>query len=165
MSDDGKAPARVQEFRRLFLDLRINDQLSYYDGRREEYRAAHRQVVVVRNLLLGIAAALGGIGQVVPENLRAVLGLVAALLAALATAVTAFETLMGFSHLDKLYADAARNLRKAALDWQSPEAAPDNLENEVERVEGIFTSERGQWGQLLVTTTKGEQPPKQPAGG
>ena len=42
---------------------------------------------------------------------------------ALAAAVTAFETLIGFPQLEKLYADAARNLKEAAIDWR--EADPD----------------------------------------
>jgi hypothetical protein len=72
-----------------------------------------------------------------------------ALLAALAAAVTAFETLIGFPQLEKLYQDAARNLDEARVDWEDvdPEVVP---EAEVERVEDVFRSERGQWGQLVV---------------
>ena len=72
-----------------------------------------------------------------------------ALLAALAAAVTAFETLIGFPQLEKLYQDAARNLDEARVDWEDvdPDAVP---AVEVERVEDVFRSERGQWGQLVV---------------
>ena len=147
----------ASEFRDLFLQLRINDQLTFYNERRAEYRAAHRQVVLVRNGLLFVAAVLGVVAAAVADA-RAALGLVAAVLAALATAVTAFETLMGFSHLDKLYGDAARNLAAAAVDWRHP-TADVSLEKEVERVERIFTTERGQWGQLLVPSRTPEQPP------
>jgi hypothetical protein len=144
---------RARDFHRLFLERRIDHQLRFYTDRSAEYRAAHRQVVIVRNVLLGVAAVAGGLGPFL-RDLRGVLGLVAAVLAALATAVTAFETLIGFPQLEKLYGDAARNLEEAALDWRGVDPATSDLTGEVERVEDVFRSERGQWGQLLVTSAK-----------
>jgi hypothetical protein len=63
--------------------------------------------------------------------------------------VTAYETLIGFSQLEKLYADALYNLEEAALDWRDLDPTADPTA-EVERVESVFRSERGQWGQLVV---------------
>ncbi len=83
------------------------------------------------------------------------------MLAALATAVTAFDTLMGFPHLDKLYGDAASNLEEAAIDWRNADPASTDLTAEVDRVEDVFRSERGQWGQLLVTSSM-PMPPQEP---
>ena len=51
---------RDGEFRRLYRRLRIDDQRRYYSLRSKEYRSAHRQVVVVRNILL-LGAALSGV--------------------------------------------------------------------------------------------------------
>ncbi len=83
------------------------------------------------------------------------------MLAALAAAVTAFETLVGFPQLEKVYGDAARNLEEAKVDWQDvdPDTVP---EREVERVEDVFRSERGQWGQLVVKSAA-PAPPAVPA--
>lgn len=141
---------RAEEFHRLFLVFRIEEQRDYYTARSVEYRRAHEQAVVVRNVLLLAAAVAGGSGPFVPDDTpRAALGVAAAVLGALAAAVTAYETLIGFPQLEKLYADAARNLKEAAIDWR--EADPEgDLTAEVERVEDVFRSERGQWGQLIV---------------
>ena len=149
---------RGREFYRLFLELRIEDQLRYYQARRDEYAAAHRQAVILRTALLLGAGAAGIVGQSVTGTARAAWAVAGALLAALAAAVTAFETLIGFPQLEKLYRDAARNLEEAKADWEDvdPDAVP---EAEVVRVEDVFRSERGQWGQLVVKSA----PPKAPS--
>jgi SMODS and SLOG-associating 2TM effector domain 1 len=147
---------RDEEFHRLFLTLRIEEQRVYYTARSVEYRQAHEQAVVVRNILLLAAAVAGGLGPFVSDTARASLGVAGAVLGALAAAVTAYETLIGFPQLEKLYADAARNLKEAAIDWREAEPEGD-LTAEVERVEDVFRSERGQWGQLIVKSAA--QPP------
>jgi hypothetical protein len=155
--------ARVHDFHRFYLDQRIEGQLAYYRARRAEYRDAHRQAVVVRNALLFLAAVVGGVGAFVPGG-RAGLGVAAALLGAFAAAVTAYETLIGFSQLEKRYADALHNLEEAALDWRDLDPAADHTA-EVERVKGVFRSERGQWGQLVVKSAAPVSPqpvPKPP---
>jgi hypothetical protein len=141
---------RAEQFHRLFLDLRIEAQRDYYVQRSAEYRSAHAQAVVVRNVLLVAAAVAGAIGAFVSgDTTRAVLGVTSAVFGALAAAVTAFEALIGFPHLEKLYTDAARNLEEAAIDWHGADPDRDPTAD-VERVENIFRSERGQWGQLIV---------------
>ena len=143
------AADRARAFHRLYLRLRIDDQLRFYQDRRGEYAHAHRQAVVLRTALLLGAAAAGVITQSTAGTARAAWAVAGALLAALAAAVTAFETLVGFPQLEKVYGDAARNLEEAKVDWEDvdPETVP---EREVERVEDVFRSERGQWGQLVV---------------
>lgn len=150
---------RAGQFHGLFLALRIEEQRDFYNGRSREYRRAHEQAVVVRNVLLLAAAVAGGVGPFVPEKVRAVLGVVSAVLGALAAAVTAFETLIGFPQLEKLYGDAARNLKEAAIDWREVDPNSD-LTAQVERVEDVFRSERGQWGQLIVRSAA--EPPAAP---
>jgi hypothetical protein len=161
-SEEEQVSDRAGDFHRLFLELRINDQLRFYTARRDEYRAAHRQVVIVRNALLIAAALAGVIGQFMVDTARSGWSVGAAVLAALAGAVTAYEALIGFPQLDKLYSDAARNLEEARIDWEEldPQADPTA---EVERVEDVFSSERGQWGQLLVKSAAPTPPQPPPA--
>jgi len=140
---------RATEFHALYRELRIHDQKTFYERRRDEYRGAHRQAIVVRNALL-FAAALAGLGsQFADGTLRSVIAIVAAALAALAGAVTAFSALVGFSWLDKLYDDAGHNLAEAEIDWRALDPHGD-VEGGLERVEEIFRKETGQWGQLAV---------------
>lgn len=140
---------RNSEFRVLFRLLRIEDQRRFYEARRDEYGRAHQQTVTVRNGLLVLAGVCGIIGQILDDAGRAGSGVASAVLAGLAAAVTGFETLIGFSRLEKLYADAALNLREAALDWDALDPQAD-LTAEVRRVEDVFRTENGQWGQLVV---------------
>jgi len=140
---------RAAQFRALYRDLRIADQERFYNDRSAEYEQAHRQAIMVRNTLLVVAAVAGVAGQFTSGTGRAGLGVAAAVLAALAAAVTAFEALIGFSQLQKLYNDAALNLAEAGIDWDTAE--PDGeTPAEVERVEQVFRTENGQWGQLVI---------------
>ena len=143
------AADRARAFHRLYLRLRIDDQLRFYQDRRTEYATAHRQAVILRTALLLGAAAAGVITQSTNGTARAAWAVAGALLAALAAAVTAFETLVGFPQLEKIYGDAARNLEEAKVDWEDVDPARVPVQ-EVERVEDVFRSERGQWGQLVV---------------
>jgi hypothetical protein len=143
------AADRARAFHRLYLRLRIDDQLRFYQLRRKEYGNAHHQAVVLRTALLLGAAAAGVVTQSTTGTARAAWAVAGALLAALAAAVTAFETLIGFPQLEKLYGDAARNLEEAKVDWEDVDPATIPAA-EVARVEDVFRSERGQWGQLVV---------------
>lgn len=146
---------RDLQFRRLYRRLRIEGQQRYYHARAKEYGDAHRQVVVVRNTLLLAAAVAGVVSQVATGSARGGWAVAAAVLSSLAGALTAYEALIGFPQLAKLYADADRNLEEAAIDWDEPDV---RTADEIERVEWIFRSERGQWGQLVVKTATSTQP-------
>jgi hypothetical protein len=140
---------RAAQFRALYRELRIADQRKYYEARGKEYADAQRQAIAVRNTLLVLSAVLGVIGQFTAGAGRAACGVVAALLAALAGAMTAFEALIGFAQLRKVYADASLGLAAAEIDWDA--AGPDaDVAAEVERIERIFRVENGQWGQLVA---------------
>ncbi|GAA4673623.1 hypothetical protein GCM10023215_01400 [Pseudonocardia yuanmonensis] len=158
---------RDGQFRALYRRMRIEDQRTWYAARAREYRTAHDQVVLVRNALLMAAAVAGVVSQAVHGTARAAWAIGAAVLGALAGAVTAYESLIGFPQLAKLYSDAERNLEEAGIDWDEPGA---ELAREIERVEWIFRSERGQWGQLVVkaasaTDPAGEEREAEPAEG
>jgi hypothetical protein len=148
---------RASEFRALYRKLRITDQRKYYEARSKEYADAHRQAIALRNALLLLAAIAGIVGQLFSGTGRAGLSVGAAVLAALAGAVTAFEVLIGFPQLKKLYEDAALNLATAEIDWDNAEAGSDVLAD-TERVEKIFRTENGQWGQLVTKSAAKDTP-------
>jgi len=138
---------RATQFHQLYQHLRIADQKDYYAGRRDEYQAAHRQSVLARNWLLAAAALAGIAGQFTGDTARALISIAAAVLAALAGLVTAFEALIGFPRLAKLYDDAWINLSMAEIEWGDLDPDGD-LTGEMNRVEQVFRKENGQWGQL-----------------
>ncbi|MEO8828911.1 SLATT domain-containing protein [Lapillicoccus sp.] len=145
---------RQEQFRMLYGQLRIEDQRRYYKERAGEYRTAHHQVVIIRNILLLAAAVTGIVSQTTSDTARAAWAVVGAVLASLAGSVTAYDSLIGFPQLEKLYTDAEQNLQEAAADWGEPATS---VADEINRVEWIFRSERGQWGQLVVKSAASTQ--------
>lgn len=143
---------RARQFRDLYKEMRIAHQRGWYEQRSDEYKRASQQAILARNVLLILAALAGLAGQATTGTGRAAAGVVAALLAALAAAVTVFESLIGFAQLSKLYNDALLNLKAAEIDWDST-GPHDDLAAEVGRVEQIFRTENGQWGQLVIEGT------------
>ncbi|MEV1178534.1 SLATT domain-containing protein [Nonomuraea sp. NPDC049784] len=154
---------RDAQFRALYRELRIDEQRRFYEKRCEEYEQARRQAIALRNGLLILSALAGVAGQFATGAGRATCGVAAAVLAALAGALTAFEALIGFAQLRKLYGDAALNLRTAALDWDAAESEAD-VAAQVERIEQIFRTENGQWGQLMVQNEVASPLSAEPAG-
>jgi hypothetical protein len=150
------------DFRRLYRDLRIHDQHTYYVRRRDEYERAHRQAVIVRNVLLMIAGVCAVAGQAVEGAARAGWSVGAAVLGGLAAAVIGYEALVGFSRLSKLYADVARNLAEAELDWDDRGSSAD-VAAEMHRVEEVLRAENAQWGQLVVESAAPVAPVTRPA--
>jgi hypothetical protein len=72
--------------------------------------------------------------------------------------VTAFEALIGFTQVAKLYGDAASSLEAAEDDWN--ELGPDDdLAAALGKVEQIFRTENGQWGQLVIQGTPPDPAP------
>lgn len=165
-ADADRADAdRTGAVRAVYRHLRIGHQLDFYRQRAAEYTRANDQAIMVRNVLLGLAALAGAFGQFAGGSGRVAAGVTAAVLAAVAGAVTAFEALIGFGPVAKLYDDAAVSLEEACLHWDSG----DDLAADVERIEQVFRAETGQWGQLAVqagpppTTAEGV-PPADPGG-
>ncbi|WP_045746842.1 SLATT domain-containing protein [Actinoplanes rectilineatus] len=141
----------------LYRELRVTDQLEFYRQRATEYTRAARQAIAVRNTLLGLAATVGAAGQFIEGTGRVATGVAAAVLAAMAAAITAYETLIGFTPIAKLYEDAADSLEEADLHWDTG----DDMAAEVDRIETVFHTEAGRWGQLTIQTT----PPTTPVPG
>jgi hypothetical protein len=132
-------------FRRFYTEQRIEGQRRYYEARAVEYEAANHQAVLWRNILLVAASIAGIVGTALSEGWRTGLGLTAAVCAALAAALAAYESLMGFGPNAELYREAAIGLDEVALDddVEGPE-----LVAQVCAVEELLRGENGHWGQL-----------------
>ena len=150
--------ARDDQFHELYRQLRIGDQLDFYERRRDEYRRAHRQAVAARNTLLILAAAAAA-AAVFSDADRAVLGTAVVVFGALVAAVTAFEALIGFPQLSSLYRNAALSLKVAKIDWDQSDPA-DDLAGQVALVEEVFRQETeqvyGRWGEELIRRPHGQ---------
>lgn len=133
------------DFRRFYAEQRIEGQRRYYEARAREYEAANHQAVLWRNLLLVAASIAGVVGAALPEGWRTWLGLTAAVCAALAAALAAYESLMGFGPNAELYREAAISLDEAALD---DDAEGPGLIAQVRAIEEVLRGENGHWGQL-----------------
>jgi hypothetical protein len=140
MSDE-----RTAAFRRFYTEARIKDQRRYYKDRQGEYEDANRQSMIWRNVLLILAAVAGVVGTAVSsEGARTGLGLGAAVCAALAAILTAWETLMGFGRNAKLFENAKINLDENGLDDGA------DLTEQVRAIETVFRRENSRWGQLTL---------------
>jgi hypothetical protein len=146
----------VEQFVEVYRQARVEDQRGYYERSASKFQAAHRQLLLTSAVVFGMSAAVGLIaGLDVPGKL--VWAILAAILPAVTTVLSAYGGLYAFERIAKLYRDAARNLRRAetpnlsgAVDQRAAVA------QYVAEVEQVFTNERGQWGQLAV-----EAPPEQ----
>lgn len=143
---------RVEELRRFYGEHRIEDQLRFYTDRRSRFDRAIDQATVLAAVLGGAAtvvAVLAGIGAGPTRWWWTVL---AAVLPAAVTAVTAYSTLYAFEQQSKIYGDAARAVRAARRHVPAPGAPARSPEQDaaewVARVEAVFRQEQAQWGQL-----------------
>jgi hypothetical protein len=140
---------RVEELRRFYGEHRIEDQLRFYTDRRSLFDRATDQATA-------LAAVLGGAATVVAVLAGTGTGswwtVLATVLPAAVTAVTAYSTLYAFEQQSKIYGDAARAVRAARHPVPAPGAPARSAEQEaaewVARVEAVFRQEQAQWGQL-----------------
>jgi hypothetical protein len=136
----------------------LEDQRRFYADRCGEYAAAHRQASTARDVLLVLAATAGFVGQLLDGTGRAGLSVVAAALAALAAALTAFETLIGFEQHHKLFTDAEASVAAALERWDSTPSGGSDAD--VDQIEQIFLAENGQWGQLVRSIATSDTQPE-----
>ncbi len=142
---------RVEELRRFYGEHRIEDQLRFYTDRRSLLDRATDQATALAAILGGaatVAAVLAGTGTG-PTRWWTVL---ATVLPAAVTAVTAYSTLYAFEQQSKVYGDAARAVRAARRHVPAPGAPARSADQDaaewVARVEAVFRQEQAQWGQL-----------------
>jgi hypothetical protein len=140
------------EFLEAFDAHRVQDQMSFYRAREEEYRRADAQAGAVTEVLLFLAG-VSGIVAVMWSSQAFWLGVAAATLAALATVVGAWAELIGFSKNAQLYGAA-----RASLDYLRPDR-PQGSEVKkapvrayVRDVEDILLGEVRSWGEQWERT-------------
>ncbi len=138
---------RYEQFAELYAEDRLLDQLNYYRDRRVEAERARDQAITAKAVLLGLAAVAGVVGAAYPVT-RPAAAIAAAFLAALATGLTAYQSLYAFPRLAKLYKDAETSLIALRAIGLGPGLQVSEIRARVELIEGVFKQENGQWGQL-----------------
>jgi hypothetical protein len=134
----------------LYARYRHDDQLRFYRRRVQTFERALTQLGFLSAIVLvgaSTAAALAG-NRVGNVHVWAVLAVV---LPAIATVLSAYGALFGFERQAKLYGDAAGALQRAKRDAPDLARADDPgeaLRSYVEGVEEIFRREQAQWGQF-----------------
>jgi hypothetical protein len=130
----------------LYEAYRVDDQVNdFYTPRVQEYGSAFDQSLAIKRLLLLLGAIAGVLAAADVGGLRALWSVLAAAFPALSTALVAYDGLISFERLAKLYGDVVSSVRQVAKPAsENPQAVSDY----VATVEGIFLREQGQWGQL-----------------
>lgn len=143
--------AEVARLLDLYRRCRVADQLKYYEDRGSEFDTAVSQLGILSAIVLALgstAAALAG-AAVAGARVWAVL---AAVFPAIATTLAAFGSLYAYERQAKIYADAAKALRR--LDRASPDLAAEQdpvaaVREFITTAEDVLRREQGQWGQLV----------------
>jgi len=148
---------RLEQFLEVYREARVDDQRRYYEQRAKTYQAAHSQVLLLSSIVFGASSAIGLLAGLDVSGNR-VWAILAALLPAVTTMLAAYEGLYAFQRLAKLFRDAGRNARLI----QSPTLAGGDddraaVAKYVADVEQVFTTERGQWGQLAMDVQPEQQ--------
>ena len=150
--------SREQQFLEVYRRARVEDQRAYYERSAARAEAAHRQLLLTSAVLFGASGAVAVLaGTAVAGKL--VWAILAAVLPAITTALSAYDGLYAFERVTKIYGDAAHNLRRIQL--PRVEGTNDQaISAYVVRIEEILAKERGQWGQLAAeaAATPGEPP-------
>ena len=132
----------------LYEAYRVNDQVNdFYTPRSTEYRSAVDQSLAIKRALLALGAIAGVLAAANVGGHRALWSLLAAAFPALSTALVAYDGLISFERLAKLYGDVVSSV--ALVERPSgPNLQAIDVTDYVATVEGIFLREQGQWGQL-----------------
>jgi hypothetical protein len=131
---------RTSQLLQFYREQRIEDQITFYTGRRDLFDRASGQALAISAMLFGFAAAASALAGAA-IGWRPVWTALAAILPAMSTALAAYLALYAFEQQSKIYGDAVRAVRAAS--HPSPDSA-----GLVKRVEGALRNEQAQWGQL-----------------
>jgi SMODS and SLOG-associating 2TM effector domain 1 len=140
--------SREHEFLELYREARLVDQLSFYEARKNEFEAAQGQIVAVSAIVFGLASTVGVLAGLDIGG-KLVFAVLATILPAVSTALSAYEGVFGFERHAKIYDDAARSLKR--IEEPDLQKEPDGaaaLASYIEQVENVFRREQAQWGQL-----------------
>jgi hypothetical protein len=144
---------RTSQLLQFYREQRIEDQITFYTGRRDLFDRASGQALAISAMLFGFAAAASALAGAA-IGWRPVWTALAAILPAMSTALAAYLALYAFEQQSKIYGDAVRAVRAASHPspdsgvpgyGHTPEQAAAGL---VKRVEGALRNEQAQWGQL-----------------
>jgi hypothetical protein len=140
--------SRQEQFLEVYRSARVEDQRGYHEDTVARAEAAHRQLLLITAVVFGVSAAVAILAGLDISG-KLVWAVLAAVLPATTTVLTAYSGLYAFERVAKLSRDAARNLRRV----QPPRTArgeQSTVSDYVLDVERILEKERGQWGQLAV---------------
>jgi hypothetical protein len=138
------------EFLSAYDKYRIEDQIVFYQARVKEYAKADNQALVLRSALLFGAAVCGILGAA--DIARVPLGIIAAALAALSAAVTAWTELIGFRLNLDLYTNAQTALGLLRPEQPQANARTDEVREYVREAEDILLGEVQTWAQKWQTS-------------
>lgn len=135
----------------LYRRCRLADQLEYYDERGSEFDAAVSQLGILSAIVLALGSTAAALAGAAVDG-TPVWAVLAAVFPAIATALAAFGSLYAYEQQAKIYADAAKALRR--LDRTPPDLAAEQdpaaaAHEFITTVEDVFRREQGQWGQLV----------------
>ncbi|MGN6868987.1 MAG: SLATT domain-containing protein [Solirubrobacteraceae bacterium] len=132
----------------LYKKYRLDGQVrDFYTPRSEEYRSAFRQSLVTKSVLLALGAVAGALAGANVGGHRVLSSVLAAALPALSTALVAYDGLISYERLAKLYGDVVSSVARVGSP-PGPDLQASDVSDYVATVEGIFLREQGQWGQL-----------------
>jgi hypothetical protein len=153
--------ATNEEVLEAYRTYRIMDQVVYYTRQAERYERARRRALALTSLLFVLATLFGALGAV-DETHRGLWAFMAAGLAALATAVTGYESAFSFEVLARQYRDTVAALKLTEAQGPAP-TDPSPIEY-INGIELILRSEVETWSRLSVdlTSLAGSKPPEEP---
>jgi hypothetical protein len=141
--------SRQEQFLEVYRLARVEDQRRYHEHVAARAEAAHRQLLLITALVFGVAGVVAVLSGLDIQG-KLVWAVLAAVLPAATTVLSAYNGLYAFERVSKLSHDAARNLRRI----QPPRIAHSDAQSAVSGyvidVERILEKERGQWGQLAA---------------
>ena len=141
--------SRQEQFLEVYRLARMEDQRRYHEHAAARAEAAYRQLLLITAIVFGVA---GGVAILSGLDIsgKLVLAVLAAVLPAATTVLSAYNGLYAFERVSKLSRDAARNLRRIQPPRIAHADAQSVVSGYVLDVERILEKERGQWGQLAV---------------
>jgi len=164
---------RDEEFLEFYGKHRIQDQLTYYGSRLDQFDRATGQGLFISATILGFASGAGALAGTTMGGAKG-WAAVAAILSAVSTALAAYIALYAFDLQSKIYGDAVRAVRAAARPLPEPPGAPGgappggappggaapgpDVAGLAERVEQALRQEQAQWGQLTSQIQTGDKP-------
>lgn len=115
---------RQAQFVEAYLRHRFQDRLEHFERGRKRYASARTWTVAIAATLFIGAAALAAVGMADGPR-RAMWAFGATTLAALATAVSAYEATFGFRRLARENATTSVALQRLAVDGPTPDDVDD----------------------------------------